>query len=329
MAALTPDELSGLLQRLRDLTDWWVIAAVEAGGIEALDPVTIQRLVDRGILAPDTQAAIESGDAPDLVGDAFVTGLLFQRLAEEGEDAADWDAKRWHEAIDKRPIALSTEERAILDASRRDVGLYIQGLGNKLADQVGNLVIEVLDEQRREVLLGDQDVRDEALEAIGEAVQEGVARRKGGRWIASRILDATNDGARDLRRIAETEAQNVHERGKAADIAARYGGDARVFKRVSPRCCDACEKAYIDGNGQPRVFLLSELVRNGTNFGRKKADWLPVLDAMHPWCSCSLSVLPEGYGFDDEGNVVRVEFPAREDAPEDAPAEEPAIEARS
>ncbi len=230
MAALTPDELSGLLQRLRDLTDWWVIAAVEAGGIEALDPVTIQRLVDRGILTPDTQAAIESGDAPDLVGDAFVTGLLFQRLAEEGEDAADWDAKRWHEAIDKRPIALSTEERAILDASRRDVGLYIQGLGNKLADQVGNLVIEVLAEgvNQNDVAVGDvmsyelvtANEDDDLFDTLKHMRTRGIRRlpvvdSTGGLVgivTVDDLLDLLAEQVSDLARIVQREQRRERER---------------------------------------------------------------------------------------------------------------------
>jgi hypothetical protein len=65
-----------------------------------------------------------------------------------------------------------------------------------------------------------------------------------------------------------------------------------------------CLKAYLGPDGKPRVFTLRELVSNGSNFGRKQKDWLPTLEAMHPWCVCDLVRLPDGWGFDEDNNMV-------------------------
>jgi hypothetical protein len=68
--------------------------------------------------------------------------------------------------------------------------------------------------------------------------------------------------------------------------------------------CVNCNRLYLD-SGIPRIFKLSEMAVS--NVGRKAADWLPTIGAVHPWCHCQLHVLPEGFGFKKK-NVVAQKF---------------------
>lgn len=306
---LTADQLAAVRTDFQNLTRKFLVLAANAAGIDALDTATIDDLVSRGLLTTEAVEALKRGDHPDLIGDAMLTGLLLHRIAEAGEDAANWDRRQWVDEIKRRKFALSaTEKRAVEIASdaRTRVGIYCQGLANKVADQAMGVVVEALNEDRSAAVVGDDERRNKTMGSIAQAVAEGVEGRKDPRWIASRMLELTNDGARDLLRIASTEAQRVHEQAKAEDIETRYdGGETRVFKRLSPNACKHCRAAYLDSDGKPRLFTMRELRANGNNFGRKAADWKPTLDPMHPYCGCELTVLPPGYTFDDKGMVIR------------------------
>lgn len=300
----TPQQLVALHAELQALTQHWTLLAVAIGGPEAVSPESLQVLEASGLLTPELSTQIQNGEFPQLLDDAFLTGVLIQRLAEEAPRARDWTTQRWTREIAKRPMPLTADERAALDVAKLGVGQYIQGLGNTVGDTVNGLVIEALDEERAHAIVGDDAKRKATLEAIGGAVQEAVEGRKTAKWLKSRILDATNDGARDLDRIAVTESQNVHERGKALAITERHGADALVFKRPSPGACPQCIAAFVGPDGLPRVFTLRELIANGNNFGRKTKDWLPTLESVHPFCACDLVRLPDGWGFDKDGNMV-------------------------
>lgn len=69
--------------------------------------------------------------------------------------------------------------------------------------------------------------------------------------------------------------------------------------------CEHCKRLYLGPDGAPRIFKLSTLEANGlNNFGRKVKDWKPVVGATHPHCLCQLIRIPEGWGFNELGQLV-------------------------
>jgi hypothetical protein len=48
--------------------------------------------------------------------------------------------------------------------------------------------------------------------------------------------------------------------------------------------CEMCKKLYLGSDNHPIIFKLEDLEANGTNVGRKQAQWLPVVGATHPHC---------------------------------------------
>jgi len=69
-------------------------------------------------------------------------------------------------------------------------------------------------------------------------------------------------------------------------------------------CCPKCNSLYLE-SGIPKIFRLKDLAIS--NVGKKAANWLPTIGAVHPWCACQLHVLPEGFGFKKK-NVVAQKF---------------------
>ncbi len=66
-------------------------------------------------------------------------------------------------------------------------------------------------------------------------------------------------------------------------------GDVFVYRIVvnDAALCKWCRRFYQDSDGSPRVYKLSTLLSNGSNYGKKTADWLPVVGATHPNERCS------------------------------------------
>lgn len=62
--------------------------------------------------------------------------------------------------------------------------------------------------------------------------------------------------------------------------------------------CKYCAKFwYMDDGVTPRVYKMSDLIANGSNIGKKAADWKPTIDSTHPNESHILSELKPGFGF--------------------------------
>lgn len=69
--------------------------------------------------------------------------------------------------------------------------------------------------------------------------------------------------------------------------------------------CKHCKRLHLGPDGQPRIFKLSTLMKNGaTNFGRKAADWKAVTGSVHPHCQCQMVRIPVGWGFNEFGSLV-------------------------
>lgn len=137
---------------------------------------------------------------------------------------------------------------------------------------------------------------------IRSAAKKTVADRTSLKNMMLEIGNRTQDWNTKLGRIVETEMHNAFEEGRATMIQQDEGSDALVYKDVYPGACRHCIRLFLTGGlgSEPRVFKLSELRANGTNVGRKAAEYLPVIGAVHPYCRCTLNIVPFGYKWDKE-----------------------------
>lgn len=111
----------------------------------------------------------------------------------------------------------------------------------------------------------------------------------------------------DVRRIVDTEAQNVRSVGSLEAIARANASvgieDPYVFFVVvrDDRLCDECKRLHLMPDGRtPRIWRMSDL---GYDYHKKGED-TPKVGGLHPHCRCSMTTLMPGFGFDKSGMTV-------------------------
>lgn len=212
----------------------------------------------------------------------------------------------WRRLRDDPQVVMEAEREAV--ALLRDrIGQHVRGLGNKLDTVTGHILVDADDKLRRR-----------RLTSLQRETVRGVQERASAQEVAQQVRAATKDLRRDWLRVAHTEMHNAVEEAKAIVLTHSHPErDPRVFKRPRPDACAFCKLLYLKPDGvTPRVFRLSVLLANGTNAGRRagrptrsgrsRTQWKAVLGAMHPFCKCELFVLPDGMGFNNQGQMVYV-----------------------
>lgn len=273
---LTPADINELRRIVSDHVNALMLQAFgpEALGLTAED---VARLVKDGLLDAASVAAV------DPVGNAYWLGRLGEQMKAKGlapETATVAEIAAVVKAA--TPAVTYPAEVAAIAFAKQTAGIYAKGLGNRMADQI----VSAANAE-------DQALRAKMVTTIQTETARAIENRLTVSNLASNLGHATNDWARDWRRIAATELQNAHQHGLATAIAHDFGPDALVAKVPTDGACPKCRSLYLE-NGRPKIFKLSDLMANGTNIGRKSKEWLPTIGAIHPWCKCTLvgGILP-------------------------------------
>jgi len=195
-------------------------------------------------------------------------------------------------------IPLSTREKFELDIAKRQTYTHLKGLKDRVKTSVESSILK--EESKR---------REEYDKAVKEGLEKGVIDRKSVSSIISDIGHQLDTFKHDWGRIVETESNNIFLLGRAMEYAKKDGDDVLVYKTVYPLACRHCIEKYLtNGIGsKPRVFKLSDLIKNGTNIGKKVRDWVATLLSIHPFCRCLLNRVPPRYVWSEENQ--RFELP--------------------
>ena len=128
--------------------------------------------------------------------------------------------------------------------------------------------------------------------------------------IKTELRDATKDGNRNWHRVATTETSNAIGIGSTDRIVSQNRktptSDIYVYRIVveDAALCKYCRRFYQDSDGSPKVYKLSTLLGNGSNYGRKAFQWKPVTTATHPNERCSQVIqLRPGWAVKPGGSV--------------------------
>jgi hypothetical protein len=275
---LTPEDLQEIRQIIEDHHDAFSVNTI---GPETVPPDVLARLQDAGLV--DVQ--VES------IKDAYVYGQLLAMM--QSEKIANMSYAEFKQHLRRNPVPLSAAEIHAIQMAQQNAGMYCRGLGNRVSNATGGILIEA-----------DARLRARTEGIIRDATAFNIARRETISQLRSDLGWATGDWKRDWHRIAVTEKQNAMQQGVADHYRSEYGGDVLVAKRAMPDACKHCKRLHNGPDGQPRIFKLRDLENNGTNVGRRAADWLPVVGTVHPNCQCQLIRVPEGWGFDEDGDLV-------------------------
>ncbi len=148
-------------------------------------------------------------------------------------------------------------------------------------------------------------------EAVKDVVPSSLENSTPRYKVIQMLREKTGDWERDWHRVAHTEMWDAKLQGEAESIAkgdspfSSKGIETKVYKRPAPNACKKCIQLYLESDKvTPIVFTLEQLRANGTNIGKKQADWVPTLGVLHPNCQCPLSIMPDGTKFNEQGELV-------------------------
>ena len=253
---------------------------VNTMGRGALSEGEVKELVEKGLLSEDPEETIQ---------ESYVFGQLLGAKPE----TRNMSYSDFQNYVQKNPIPLNAIERGAVQMAQLRAAQYCKGLGNRISTDMTQVFIEA-----------DSQLRARMEDDIKTATAHNIAAREAIDKLRSDIGWATRDWARDLRRIAITEKTYAMQRGQADALRGDYGPDVLVSRIPRPDACDKCKELHIGKNGLPYVFKLSELEDNGSNVGVPRADWKPVVGAIHPHCQCPMNRVPPGWGYDEEWDLI-------------------------
>lgn len=216
-----------------------------------------------------------------------------------------------------KKLPMSRTDMLALEAARMNAAQFIKGYGRKLADQAE----EVLQMRHRGIINNviqayfGGNLKHTARNDDGLLPEEVVAIQTNKQVSGWRELSAEMrnrfkavDATRNWDTVAKTEIRYAVNLGKFMAIQHEGGGDAddiEVYFHVQPTACKHCKELYLNSDGTPRIFKLSELLGNiemtgGMNVGRKASQigdsggWLPNA-VVHPNCHCYPVRVIQGY----------------------------------
>ncbi len=114
--------------------------------------------------------------------------------------------------------------------------------------------------------------------------------------VKQKLKDTSGEGNRDWIRVAITEISNAVCIASidriVIDNQASDADDIYVYRIIvsDVKTCKWCRRFYMDEDGSPKLYRLSTLLSNGSNYGKKKDDWAPVAGATHPFERCSQTI---------------------------------------
>ena len=255
---LTDQQLHEIRQIIADHHSAFVANVIHPN---AVDPETLERLRSKGLI----NVKINS------VEDAYIYGQLLAALEDPRVAKMGYEELKLY--MRRNPVPLSPIEQRAVQVAQHTAAQYAVGLGRRVDLETGQSALNV-----------DTQLQAKMRDQIRTLTAESIAKRQSAQQLKSDLGWATKDWARDWDRIAITETNNALQRGTADHYAKRFGGNVRVAKRALPDACPRCRALHNGPDGQPRIFKLSQLERNGTNHGRKAADWLPCVTSTHPHC---------------------------------------------
>lgn len=194
-------------------------------------------------------------------------------------------------------FAPNTREMEFYRIAANKTYSHIKGLGERLKNDVQASVSA----EEINFLAAQNAARQKGEEVLRKEIMEGTLQKRTVQKITSNIAHQMNDWQRDWGRIVETESQDVYNLGQAQYMMTLEPYPL-VYFDVFPGACKHCIRLYLTSGigSQPRIFRLSTLLENGTNYGVKVADWKPTIHPVHPFCRCDLRYLPKGYKWNEE-----------------------------
>lgn len=270
---LTQQQLAEMVRLIKLHADHFLVSLF---GRNAVAKEDLQALINAKLIPPKTDPKILEysfvlGKLKAILEASEYKGLTFEKLKELAE--APWTKMQ----------PLSNMEKIHISSAERRAARGVMGVADHIRDGLYDALEKEL--QRR---VTEADVRD----IIREEVVSARKARDSLTTLASAIPRRLKSYSRDWLRVASTEMHQARQWGTADAILSGTGAysgfgedadDRRVFVRPTLGACKECQRDYLDAQGVPKIFLLKDLLANGTNIGVPKKQRGPVIPPHHPW----------------------------------------------
>lgn len=91
--------------------------------------------------------------------------------------------------------------------------------------------------------------------------------------------------------ITSYRMHSTYQQGLASAMFEKYGNKVKVWFKVYDDACPVCKDTYLYTNGMPKIFYLLNVIKNGSNIGRRKNQILASVDPLHPRCRCTMQIV--------------------------------------
>jgi hypothetical protein len=216
----------------------------------------------------------------------------------------------------RKPVIPDAYMNAHLDllnnTSRKSVRDYAL---NHVRESAGKWIDKFIDKAKADLSQDAQDImltqRHKSISTLRGELETNMGRMTNA-GIAHRIRERSKDLFKDWDRVVTTELAQATNLGSFDAIVENNrskGADEIHVYKIGPhdgKTCKYCMKFWFLPDGAtPRVYKLSELIANGSNFGRKAADWQPTIGITHPNERHVLLELPPSWGFSGSSVVYK------------------------
>jgi hypothetical protein len=186
-------------------------------------------------------------------------------------------------------------------------------LKNRMANEVELVANEVNQENTATVHELAHDAADEGLGArksVEDAI-EGLHDMMSSPRVSRALRNAIERSSEDWGLMTRTDTSLASAVATHQALSETFGAiddEIRVawFAFRDEKTCSFCDHASRDASGEFKIYRLSEFAPAGTNYSRKKAQWILCVPPGHFNCRCSLVYIPKGFGIDRQGNLFRL-----------------------
>jgi hypothetical protein len=190
----------------------------------------------------------------------------------------------------------------------------IENLNDKTKQLIDKLKIDMMTRVENLIRENNDTYKMDALQNLNrpDALDELMKESSLGK-LRQKLRDASGDGSRDWIRVTVTEMSNaigiasvdrIVSDNRDADLDEVY-----VFRIIvkDAKTCKWCRRFYSDEDGSPKLYRLSSLLSNGSNYGKKTDEWQAVIGATHPNERCSQVIeLKPGFKLLSDGSVTYI-----------------------
>ena len=280
----SPTQISELL---KTIDKYLLTFAAHHIGVAGLNDDQISTLTKAGVNVKSIPPSTSN------VNQAFRFGMLSDALKDNAAKNMSFTQLKNH-ISSGRVIKLNALEASALRNLQYQTVNQVVKFGNKIKDDIVDKLVYA--DKKNNTVQHSKLVTGSAKKAIEE--------RKNVQSVISDIGHSLNDWNRDFGRIADFVMHTAFDEGRILNISKEEGPRALVYKDVYPGACPHCIKNYLTGGigSAPQIFTIDQLQANGTNVGKKVADWKAVIGPLHPWCRCTIMRVPSGFNLVDYNN---------------------------